>query len=77
MGAIFIFLKVYPFFGVSLFFLCVDLARTMRRRGQRIWTLFVILGFLFAVTTLLWLVFRGDKHSDEWFVKTLVWLQLR
>ncbi len=76
MSIVFFFLKLYPFFGIALTFLCVDLARSFKRRVNRAWIGMVAFGFIFFSSTVLWVVFRGDRNADLWFARLVEWLQV-
>lgn len=76
MSVVFFLLKLYPFFGVALTVLCVDLARNFKRRANRAWIGIVGFGFFFFSTSVLWVVFRGDRNADLWFSRLMKWLHL-
>jgi hypothetical protein len=67
MSIIYLLFKLYPFFGISLAVLFFDLARHKRRGANPIWMFWAALMVVMCVTTLLWLVFRGDQNADIWF----------
>jgi hypothetical protein len=46
-----------------------DLAKSARRKGNWAWVFYALLAISFVVLTVLWLVFRGDIHSEEWFLQ--------
>ena len=70
----FFFLKLYPFFGIAMTFLCFDLARNFKRRANRAWIGMTAFGFIFFSFTVLWVVFRGDRNADQWFARLVEWL---
>ncbi len=76
MSIVFFFLKLYPFFGIALTFLCVDLARSFKRRVNKAWIGMLAFGFIFFSSTVLWVVFRGDRNADLWFARLVEWLQV-
>jgi ABC-type polysaccharide transport system permease subunit len=75
MSLVFFFLKLYPFFGASLTFLCFDLAQSFKRKGNKAWSGMAAFAVLFAATTILWIVFRGDRNADLWFARLSAWLR--
>lgn len=75
MGLIFLFIKVYPVFGISLAVLSFDLARNFKRKGNRAWVGMVAFGAFFVISSIVWAVLRGDRNADKWFSGLLAWLQ--
>ncbi|MBS1958635.1 MAG: hypothetical protein JST80_04105 [Bdellovibrionales bacterium] len=67
MSIFYLLIKLYPLFGLSLTVLCFDLTRTYRRRANPVWIGFALFCAIFAVTTVLWFVYRGDINSEKWF----------
>ena len=75
MSLLFLFIKLYPFFGLSLGVLLVDLSRTLKRRGNKAWGGLFMFALLFFASTAVWLFFRGDKNADLWFSGLQDWFQ--
>lgn len=70
MGLIYAFIRIYPFFAVGMLIALVDIAIAMRRKGmKKQMVMVIILGVIFFVTGILWIVMRGDLHAEEWFAK--------
>lgn len=66
MSILYLVIKLYPLFGLSLTILSFDLARTYRRRVNGVWVGFAIFAVLFFVSVVLWIYFRGDLNSEYW-----------
>jgi hypothetical protein len=77
MGLVFLVLKVFPVFGISLSVLCFDLARDLKRKGNKAWIGIILLSVIMMVLTGLWVYFRGDRHADLWFGRLLEWFGRR
>ena len=75
MGLIYLFIKVFPFFGIALIFLTIDLARNFKRKGNPTWIGMIAFSVIFMIATILWIVFRGDKNADYWFKAIHDWFQ--
>ena len=75
MSFIYLFIKIYPFFGLSMAFVCLDLARNFKRKGDAKWIAFLAMSFLSLVTTALWIYFRGDKNTEIWILNFQHWVQ--
>lgn len=73
----FLFIKIYPFFGISLAFVAFDLAKILKRRANKSWTGMAFCSVVFLVTAMAWVAFRGDKNADFWFISLTNWLQHR
>ncbi len=68
---VFFIARFYPFFALAFALLFFDLGRHFRRRkDRRQWGFWAVCGF-FLLTTLLWLVFRGDMNSEKWVRQVL------
>lgn len=66
MHSLFVLLRFYPYWALPAAFVIVELGMHYRRRKQKTqWVVFGISGVL-SLTSLLWIVFRGDLHSDRW-----------
>jgi putative effector of murein hydrolase len=74
MGLTYLFIKIFPFFGIALTVVAFDLARNFRRKGNRAWIGTIAFSLLFALMTLAWIGFRGDKNADLWFRFLTDWL---
>ena len=59
-------LNLFPYLGVGLIIVCIELAIFYRRRKSKIWKSFVGLGGFVGLMILLWLGFRGDRDSALW-----------
>jgi ABC-type polysaccharide transport system permease subunit len=66
MSILYLVIKLYPLFGLSMAILCIDLTRTYRRRLNSIWVGFAIFAVLFIASVILWVFFRGDLNSEKW-----------
>jgi hypothetical protein len=67
MGLVYLFIKIFPIFGVALGIVSIDLARNFKRKGNRAWIGMVLFSIFFFVMTGLWIYFRGDRNADVWF----------
>lgn len=66
MHVLFALARFFPFWALPLGFVIAELGWFFRRRGSRLqYACFSGVGFLF-VFFVLWVVFRGDLHSDQW-----------
>jgi len=77
MGLVFLFIKIFPFFGISLGVIFLDLSRSMKRKGSKSW-----LGLLFLCASMFlltgaWIFFRGDRNADLWFARLIEWMQFK
>ena len=77
MGLIYLFIKIFPFFGLSLTVVGFDLARNFRRKGNRAWYGMIVFSLFFAAASVLWIVYRGDKNADYWFRRVTDWLHAK
>jgi hypothetical protein len=75
MGVVFLFIKIFPVFGIALTILFSDLTRNFRRKGNRAWVGTLMIGFIFFALSVVWIVFRGDRNADLWFRNMSDWLQ--
>jgi len=75
MGIVYLFIKLYPVFGISLGVLLIDLTRSMKRRKNKAWVGLLLFAILFFASSVIWLVFRGDKNADLWFKEMQNWFQ--
>lgn len=58
--------RLYPVIALCLILVLVEVAFHYRRkRDIRQWYC-VALGVLLFISSVVWLVFRGDLHSDDW-----------
>jgi hypothetical protein len=74
MSIVYLFIKIYPFFGISLGVLCTDLSRALKRRANKAWVGLMLFSIVFYVSAVVWLIFRGDKNADAWFEGLQRWL---
>jgi hypothetical protein len=66
MHFIFLLARIYPYWALPLAVLFYQLAIYFRRKNSGLqWVFFGAIAFC-AVTTGLWIVFRGDLRSDIW-----------
>ena len=77
MGLVFLFIKVFPAFGLSLGVIFLDLARNMKRKGGKAWIGLLLVSVFFFLLTGAWIFFRGDRNADLWFGRLLGWLQMK
>ncbi|NDG83560.1 MAG: hypothetical protein EBX52_00805 [Proteobacteria bacterium] len=77
MGLVFLFLKIFPAFGISLAFVFFDLARNFKRKGNKAWIGLVGLSAVMLLASVAWVVFRGDRNSDLWFSRIVEGLRIR
>ena len=75
MSLIFLVVKLYPVFGISLTFLLFDFSRNFYRKGNRAWIGALLFSLLFFASTIVWVVLRGDKNADLWFMHLSDWLR--
>ncbi|NDF14203.1 hypothetical protein EB061_02630 [bacterium] len=76
MSLLFLLIKVYPAFGLVLGLLFFDLARTLKRGANKAWIGVIGLSGLCFATAVLWVMFRGDRHADQWYRFAVEWLRL-
>lgn len=66
MRLLYLFARLFPFFGICGAVVFFEAGRHFRRRGQDYqyycWFWVVVL----TVLTLVWFLMRGDLHSDRW-----------
>ena len=77
MSLVFLFIKIFPVFGISLGIIFLDLARGMKRKGGKSWMGLLFVSVLHFFLTGAWIVFRGDRNADHWFAQLLNWLQFK
>jgi len=77
MGLVFLFIKIFPFFGISLGIIFLDLARSMKRKGSKSWLGLLVLCLSMFLVTAAWIFFRGDRNADIWFARLMEWLQFK
>ncbi len=75
MSLIYLVMKLYPVFGISLAFLFFDLGKSLRRKGSRGWFGMLVFSVVFLASAIGWGVLRGDKNADAWFTQFNYWLQ--
>jgi hypothetical protein len=67
MGLLYTILKIYPAFGISIALVSYDLFRNFRRKGSKVWIPMLGILIFSVVSTVLWLIFRGDKNAEIWY----------
>jgi len=67
MSILYIIIKLYPFFGISLGVLSIDLMVSMRRKHNKAWIGFLLFSILFFASSVTWIVLRGDIKADHWY----------
>jgi hypothetical protein len=66
MHEIFFLVRIYPYWTIPFAMVLAQLAIFFRRRGSGLrFPLWGMVGILIA-TAIIWVVFRGDLHSDQW-----------
>ena len=58
--------RVYPFIAGAMAAGSIQFAFHYRRKRSKLFRYFIAIAGIFALSALLWLVFRGDLHSDQW-----------
>jgi hypothetical protein len=76
MSLLFLLIKVYPAFGVALGVFFFDAARTLRRGANKAWMGVIVISLLFFVTSVLWIVYRGDRNADQWYQRVVEWFRV-
>jgi hypothetical protein len=76
MSPLYLFIKVYPAFGIVLGFFFFDLARTLKRGANKAWMAVIAISLLCFVTSVLWLVGRGDRNADQWYHTIMSWFRV-
>ena len=66
MHLVYMLMRFYPFWALSLAIVFVEIAWHFHRGRKPIQYSFWAGALFFVVTTLCWLIFRGDLHSDQW-----------
>lgn len=59
-------LRFYPFWAVPAALIMVELGRYYRRKAKKQQFFCFGLSAGLVLTSLLWLILRGDKYSDSW-----------
>ncbi len=70
MRALYLLARIYPLLGLALAVLIADMGLHFRRKNQDYQYYCWFWSGLLLFFILLWVIFRGDLHSDEW-VKAL------
>ena len=66
MHNIHLFLRIFPFVAFAIILTSIQFGLFFRRKNSvNQWYAFGIATF-FAILTVLWIVYRGDLHSDRW-----------
>ncbi|MEK6579921.1 MAG: hypothetical protein AABZ55_11895 [Bdellovibrionota bacterium] len=66
MSFLFLLVRFYPVWVFALGIVLVQLGMFFRHRASVIQYYFWIPLGISVVTVILWIVYRGDLHSDEW-----------
>ncbi len=77
MGLVFLLIKIFPFFGISFGIIFFDLARSLKRKGNKSWIGLLLVSFFMFFASLAWVFFRGDRNADLWFARLMEWLQFK
>ena len=64
-------LRFYPFWALPLAFLVGEIAWFYHRKKRRIQYLFWVISFLVGISGIIWVVFRGDRFSDQWIQRAI------
>ena len=66
MRFVYLFLRFFPILAVALSVVSMQFVVYYRRRANK--TYYFYMGFIvfLILLSLIWVVFRGDLHSDEW-----------
>ena len=75
MSLIYMVMKLYPVFGISLTFLFFDLFRNLRRKGNRAYIGMFCFALIFLASTIVWFVLAGYKNADVWFNQLNHWFE--
>ncbi len=66
MHIVFLALRIYPFWAIPLAVVLLQvLIFLKRRKSGKLLPVMLFIGFL-VLTSLLWVIFRGDLYSDQW-----------
>jgi hypothetical protein len=74
MSLVFLAIKLFPFFGISIAFIFFDLSKSFYRKGNKTWVGMVIFSLIFLGMTGAWVYLRGDRNADIWFENLVNWL---
>lgn len=66
MHQIFLLARVYPYWAIPLALVLGQLGIFFRRRKSRFQYTFWMLIAILMISSLAWLVMRGDRNADEW-----------
>ena len=77
MSVIYLFLKIFPFFGISFGILSFDLARNMRRKANVAWVPILMFSIACLALTGVWFYFHGFINADRWFLAIKYWFDGR
>jgi hypothetical protein len=75
MSLLFLMIKVFPAFGLSLGFIFFDIARSFKRKGNKAWIGFILVSGFFVASSGAWVYFRGDRNADLWFGRVSAWVE--
>lgn len=59
-------IRLYPIIAICVAYIFIEFARNLRRKGKRSWILLVLIALLIVGSMVLWGVYRGDKHAEQW-----------
>lgn len=66
MHLVYLMARIYPYWGLAVSIVMVQIAIFYRRRkSSNQWTCLGIAGFLMTGIAV-WFFYRGDLHSDDW-----------
>ena len=66
-------LRYYPLIAIPLAGVLAELAYFMKRKGSSLQYVYWGISILLVVTSVLWGVYRGDIHSDQWLKDLTGW----
>jgi hypothetical protein len=61
-----VFIWLYPVFAFCISVILIDLARTFKKGGNKIWILLVLVAAILVTGIVLWFVYRGDLNAQKW-----------
>ena len=57
---------LFPVLAFCLSVLFIDLARAMKKAGNKIWIVLMAFAVLMITGIVLWFVYRGDLNAQRW-----------
>jgi hypothetical protein len=61
-----VFIWLFPVIAFCTTVLLIDLARAMKKAGNKIWIVLMAIAVLLTAAAILWFVYRGDLHAQRW-----------